>query len=289
VETMRLWYNGYLFGNTIVYNPWSIINRVSDLRSCINNLPRPYWANTSGNELVRTLIDRANDDVKADIETLMSGEAITKTIYEDITYDEIINNADNFWNFLFFTGYLKKVIAHRPSKNGELILDLSIPNVELKYIFNSKIKEWFNEQIKHRDFSKLHDAILSGNVKQFQEELGDFLLDTISYLDGKEDFYHGIMLGLLAGIGNYELKSNRESGLGRCDIVMKHRSGRGKAIIFELKWTTEMKEIEKKRDEALKQIVDGKYVEELEDKCYNDVIKYGIAFCKKSCEVGKLE
>jgi len=108
-------------------------------------------------------------------------------------------------------------------------------------------------------------------------------------MDGKEDFYHGVMLGVLSGIPNYNLKSNRETGLGRCDIVMRHSSGRGKAVLFELKWTSDMKDIEKKLDEALKQIIDGKYAEELANECYNDIIKYGVAFCQKSCEVGKLD
>jgi hypothetical protein len=188
---------------------------------------------------------------------------------------------------MFFTGYLKKVGERL--EDVESMLDLSIPNLELHYIYITKIKEWFNERVNQRDFGKFHDAILNGNATVVQEELGDFLLDTISYMDGKEDFYHGVMLGVLSSITNYNLKSNRETGLGRCDIVMKHSSGRGKAVLFELKWTSEMKEIAKKRDEALKQIVDGKYAEELENECYNDVIKYGIAFCQKSCEVGMVE
>jgi len=121
-----------------------------------------------------------------------------------------------------------------------------------------------------------------------QEELNKFLLDTISYMDGQEDFYHGIILGVLAGIQHFTLKSNREAGLGRCDIIMRHISGRGKAFVFELKWTSKMSEIEKKRDEALQQIATRQYIKELEEECYNDVIQYGIAFCKKSCEVGKV-
>jgi hypothetical protein len=285
-EVLRDWYNGYLFGDSVVYNPWSCIHAVDSWRTYADEFPKPYWANTSGNDIVRKLIDRADDTTKAELETLMAGETLSKAVYEDITYSDVYKNSNNIWNFLFFTGYLKKVGERL--EGVKKVLDLSIPNLELRYIYETKIKEWFDEKVGQRDFSKLYSAVLDGNAKVLQEELCDFLLDTISYMDGKEGFYHGVMLGVLSGIPNYDLKSNRETGLGRCDIVMKHRSGRGKAVIFELKHTTEMEEIQKKRDEALKQIVDGKYAKELGNSCYNDIIKYGIAFCKKSCEVGSV-
>jgi len=286
-QLLRDWYDGYTFGNTEVYNPWSCVQAVTCWRKSINALPSPYWVNTSSNSIVRKLIDTVKGEAKTELETLMAGGTISKVIHEDITYDEVYRNADNIWNFMFFTGYLKKVGERL--EDVEKVLDLSVPNLELHYIYITKIKEWFNERIEQKNFDKFHEAILSGNASVVQKELGDFLLDIISYMDGKEDFYHGVMLGVLSGITNYNLKSNRETGLGRCDIVMKHSSGRGKAVIFELKWTSNMKEIEKKRDEALKQIIDGKYAEELSNECYNDVIKYGVAFCQKSCEVGKLD
>jgi hypothetical protein len=286
-QLLREWYNSYLFGNTEVYNPWSCIYAVDSWRIYIEELPKPYWANTSGNDIVRKLIDVADDETRTELETLMAGGAISKIVQEDMTYSDIYKNSDNIWNFLFFTGYLKKVGERL--EGVKKILDLSIPNLELQYIYETKIQEWFQERVKQKDFSKLYEAILNGNAAIMQEELGDFLLETISYMDGKEDFYHGVMLGVLSGIRNYDLKSNRETGLGRCDIAMKHRSGRGKAVIFELKWTPDMKKIVEKRDEALKQIIDGKYTQELENECYNDIIKYGVAFCRKSCEVGKLD
>jgi hypothetical protein len=287
-QILRDWYDGYLFGRARVYNPWSSIKVVADWGKNINRFPEHYWANTSGNDIVRKLIERAGSETKADLEILMAGGTITKTVFEDITYDEIYKSDDNLWNFLFFTGYLKKNGEGRQNEDDRLILDMSIPNREVRYIYVTKISEWFDERVKQRDFSKFHDAVLSGNAEVLQEELGDFLLGTISYMDGKEDFYHGVMIGVLSGIPNFTLKSNRETGLGRCDIVMRHCSGRGRAVIFELKWTPNMKEIEKKRDEALQQIVDGRYVEELEDECYTDIIRYGVAFCRKSCEVGKV-
>jgi len=286
-QLLRDWYDGYMFGNTEVYNPWSCVLAVTGWRKSMNALPSPHWVNTSSNSIVRKMIDMVKGEAKTELETLMTGGTISKVIHEDITYDEVYMNSDNIWNFMFFTGYLKKVSE---SLDGvKKVLELSIPNMELRYIYETKIQEWFRERVNQRDFGKFHEAVLSGNATVVQEELGNFLLDTISYMDGKEDFYHGVMLGVLSGIPNYNLKSNRETGLGRCDIVMKHSSGRGKAVIFELKWTSDMKEIEKKRDEALKQIIDGKYAEELRNECYNDMIKYGVAFCQKSCEVGKLD
>ena len=283
-QTVKDWYNGYVFGETEVYNPWSSIKIASDWVTDINEYPKPHWANTSSNDIVRKLIDKADDDMRTELETLIAGGTVSKEIHEDITYDEIEKNAGNLWNFLFFTGYLKKT-GKRSNENSELILDLSIPNMELKYIYSIKIQEWFKERIAHRDFSKFYEAILNGNAELVQKELGEFLLDTISYLDGQEDFYHGVMLGVLSGLRNYFVRSNRETGLGRCDIVLRHSSGRGKAVIFELKWTTDMREIEKKSKEALQQIEKGMYARELEAECYNDIVKYGIAFCKKSCEV----
>jgi len=286
-EIVRDWYNGYLFGNTEVYNPWSSVRVVDSWLADINEYPAPYWANTSRNDIVRRLIEIADAEMKTDLETLMAGGIISKPIHEDITYDEIDMDKDkdrnNFWNFLFFTGYLKTVGEHMD--DVQKVLDLSIPNIEVQYIYKTKIQDWFKENVSRKDFNPLYEALLNGDAQSVQEELSDILLETISYLDAKEDFYHGITLGVLAGMRNFTAKSNRETGTGRCDIVLRHTSGRGKAIILELKCTADMREIEKKCEEAVKQIENGKYAKELETECYTDIIKYGIAFCKKSCEV----
>ena len=285
-QIIKDWYDGYLFGKTEVYNPWSAINSVNDFIDSQDSLLKHYWANTSGNDIVRKLIDMADDDLKADLEKLMAGGFISKTIHEDITYDEIDKCSDNLWNFLFFTGYLKKVSEHQDAI--KIIFDLSIPNLELLYIYERKIEEWFNERISQKDFSKFYEAVLKGNAVVIQEELNNFLIDTISSYDYQENFYHGVMLGVLRGLHNYNVKSNRETGLGRSDITLRHASGRSKALLFELKWTKNIHELKKKCEEALTQIKEGMYIKELESECYNDVISYGVAFCKKSCEVRKL-
>ena len=288
-QILKDWYNGYLFGNTEVYNPLSTVRVVEAWTQNIKRNPEPYWSNTSGNDIVRRLVDIANAEMKTDLETLMAAKTISKPIHEDITYEEIGDgndkDPDNFWNFLFFTGYLKKVGDGQQNEDGELTLNLSIPNIELRYVYKTKIHDWFKEKVSRKDFGPLYTALLDGDAETVQKELGSFLVETISYMDAKEAFYHGVLLGVLAGMCNFTAKSNRETGLGRSDIVLRHTSGRGKAVILELKYTHDMREIVNLSEEAVKQIEDGKYAEELETECYTDIVKYGIAFCKKSCEV----
>jgi len=291
-QTVRDWYNGYLFGNTEVYNPWSSVHVLDSWLADRNEYPKPYWANTSGNDIIREMIDKIGLEttigleIRTGLETLLSDKTISAVVHEDLTYGEIYNNADNLWNFLFFTGYLKKV-GESVDHIGRIVLELKIPNKELYIIFEDKVREWFKEKVSRKDFDPLYKALLDGDAETVQEVLGSFLLETISYMDAKENFYHGVMIGILGGLRDFTAKSNRETGRGRCDIVLRHTSGRGKAIILELKYTPDMREIVKKCEEAVKQIADGNYAKELETECYTDIIKYGIAFCKKSCEVRK--
>ncbi|GHV89108.1 hypothetical protein AGMMS50267_14680 [Spirochaetia bacterium] len=278
------WYDGYLFGNCEVYNPWSLINIVKDLCSDKNRLPEPYWANTSSNSIVRTLIDKSDDAARADLDTLIAGGTIKKIIHEDITYDEIEKNIDNIWNFLFFTGYLKKISEQADSQDN-LVLGLTIPNKELFCIYRNKIQEWFKETIEQQDLSSLYTAILEGNAQTFEDELSALLLNSISFYDSQENFYHGFMTGVLAKAKGYLVKSNRESGNGRGDIFMKNVSAKGKAVVFELKAARNMQELSAKCDEALRQIEEKKYIRELEQEGYQHILKYGIAFCRKDCMV----
>ncbi|MCL2072569.1 MAG: ATP-binding protein [Marinilabiliaceae bacterium] len=281
------WYDGYLFGRKEVYNPWSVINCLSRVVENPERDPKPYWANTSSNDIVKRLLEKSNTDVRKDLEKLMSGGIISKKIHEDVTYDEIDKKIDNFWNFLFFTGYLKKVGIERQDKDGKLILDLAIPNREVRYIYVTKIQDWFDEKVEVKDFSLFFDALLNGNAQIVQDELNNLLGDCISYFDGKEDFYHGLIVGILGRLQHYTLTSNRETGLGRCDIVLKQATRRNKAVIIELKWAKKEKYLKKECDAALKQIEDNKYSYELISDNYTEIIKYGVAFCGKYCEVKK--
>ncbi|GHV12215.1 hypothetical protein AGMMS49938_04310 [Fibrobacterales bacterium] len=285
-DIIKSWYNGYIFGNnTQIYNPWSIINAVSDLKDFPNAYPKPYWSNTSSNSIVRTLIDKADDAAKKDLETLVAGGFIQKIIHEDITYDEIDKEINNLWNFLFFTGYLTKF--GESMEGDKIVLDLKVPNRELHYIFNTKIEDWFREKIRQKDYSKLYTAILAGDTDSFEKEISDVLFQSISYLDNSESFYHGLLVGILAKLQDWSLKSNREAGWGRSDIYLKYKNFRGKAIIFELKYAEKVMGLEAKCDEALAQIEKNKYTADLEEDGYRpeNIIKYGIAFSGKNCMV----
>lgn len=281
-ETVQEWYNGYIFGNTNVYNPWSVIQFIDDLRENKDWFPRSYWANTSSNIVVRRLIDMADDSVKSELENLIDGGTIEKTIHEDITYDEVYENMDNLWNFMYFTGYFKK-IGERMGEDDTRYLTLAIPNREVRYIFREKIMAWFNQKMKERDLTRLHTAFVNKDTQTLQEELTDILYETISAFDESENYYHGLVAGLLSGMKGYRTKSNRESGKGRCDLFVKPVSRRKEAFIVEFKATKKIKELEKKAEEALQQIDDKKYALELEDDGYDIASSYGISFCGKDC------
>ncbi len=281
-DLIKEWYNGYIFGNTNVYNPWSVICYVKALITHEDEFPRPYWANTSSNTVVRKLIDMADDSVKSELESLIDGGTVEKPVHEDITYSEVYENMDNLWNFMFFTGYFKKV-GERMGEDDMRYLTLAIPNREVRYIFREKIMAWFNQKMKERDLTRLHTAFVSKDTQTLQEELTNILYETISSFDESENYYHGLVAGLLSGMKGYRTKSNRETGKGRCDLFVKTVSRRKEAFIVEFKTTKKIRELEKRAEEALQQIDDKKYVLELEDDGYDMASSYGISFCGKDC------
>ncbi len=281
-ELTKSWYNGYIFGQAQVYNPWSVVKFVKDLYKNKNVLPTSYWANTSSNSIVKSLIERADNVTKNEIELLIEGKTIEKPVHEDITYDEIYNSMDNLWNFMFFTGYFKK-INERMDSEDKRYLELSIPNREVKYIFRTKVLNWFHDKVKSKDLSILYTSIFNKDVDIFQKELNKILRETISFNDAYENFYHGFVVGVLANMHEYIIKSNRESGDGRSDIYIKSMSIFEPAVILELKVCDNPKDIFKKCDEALEQIEEKKYDEELRQEGYENIIKYGISFYRKDC------
>jgi len=289
-QIVRDWYNGYLFGNTEVYNPWSSVLVADNWLSDINELPKPYWANTSGNSIVHDLINRASAKMKTDIETLMAGGTISTVVREDITYKEI-DDDESLWNFLFFTGYLKKTGDGRQNADGELTLDLSIPNIELRYVYKTKIQEWFKKRIEGKNPNEILNAILNGDAEAFQSELSTLLSESISYMDNAENSYHGFMagvLGVLARLNGYMTTSNRESGDGRSDMVLYRVNGKeSRAVIFEFKVAKEFDKLPIACENALKQIEEKNYAAAWDKEGYKNIIKYGIGFYKKRCEVRK--
>lgn len=282
-SAVKTWYDGYQFGDTEVYNPWSVISYVNSCYKDKNALLKPYWSNTSSNSIVRTLVERADLSVKQEIEALIEGKTITKPIHEDITYDDMDSTQDNLWNFLFFTGYLKKISEHQDGE--EILVEMAIPNREVRYIYKNTVLRWFEEKTKKKELSPLYESILDGDREKMAEILSENLMETISFYDYQESYYHGFLAGMLKNIGNYIVLSNRESGNGRPDIVLKYPSVRGKAVILEIKVARTYQELESKCDEALRQIDEQKYEEALRQEGYSNILKYGIAFYRKECMV----
>lgn len=282
-DTVRDWYNGYVFGNANVYNPWSVIQFIDDMTENPNVLPSSYWANTSSNSIVRSLIDRAGRDTKDEIEELIAGGTVEKPVHEDITYDEVYDSMDNLWNFMFFTGYFRKVGERMGGR--QRYITLTIPNEEVRYIFENKVLGWFNEQVKSRDQNRLFRAFLECDTETVREEIEDMLMQTISFYDAYESFYHGFLAGILYGIDGYVVKSNREGGTGRTDLFIRPGSRRKTAYVVEFKKAEAYRELGEKAGEALAQIAEKKYDRELVDDGYEAVVRYGIAFFGKDCEV----
>ncbi|MGN0484028.1 MAG: AAA family ATPase, partial [Lachnospiraceae bacterium] len=282
---VKQWYDGYLFGKTEVYNPWSILNYVDAAETDGNAFPKPYWSNTSSNSIVRELIESAEADVKEEIERLIDGGTIEKPVHEEITYGDIHKNKENLWNFLFFTGYLK--MESKRFEERKIYLTMSIPNDEVLTIYEETIREWFDEKIKLFDIESFYQAVLSGNTEQIETFLGDLLENSISYHDKKEDFYHGIMVGLFGALSGYEMRSNREYGNGRPDLVLRPYNPRKPVILFEFKYRKKFTEMEEGCKAALEQIEEKEYAAPFLDKGYQKLIKYGICFCEKTCMVEK--
>ena len=284
---VKRWYDGYLFNETEIYNPWSILKYVNDRKDKVTKFALPYWSNTSSNSIVREMVGEADEMAKADLETLINDGTIEKPVHEDITYGDIHQSQDNLWNFLFFTGYLKK-ISERKDESGEtLYLTMAIPNTEIKTIYKKSIAYWFEQRMKETDRSPLKHALETGDCEAAEDFINRQLADTISYYDYAENFYHGFMAGLLVNIGGYRVKSNRESGNGRPDIVMTELKFRGRAMILELKVSETINGMEKKCEEGLAQIEKGNYAQPLTDDGYQPILKYAVCFFKKGCMVRK--
>lgn len=282
-EIITKWYDGYNFGDAKVYNPWSVINYIAEAAVGKLTFPRPYWSNTSSNSIVRDLVEHADASVKMEIETLLSGGAIEKIVHEDITYDTIYDSSDNLWNFLFFTGYLKQESLRMDGWN--IWIKMSIPNEEVASIYDNTIRNWFRDEIKTKDLSSLYHAMLNGDSASFQQELSICLRDSISFMDSKEAFYHGFLLGLLNNMRDYLIKSNREAGNGRFDILVRSLDVTKAPVILELKVSESFKGMEKASEKALNQIEEKQYASTLPEEGYSGAWIYGIAFYKKQCLV----
>ncbi len=292
-DEIKEWYDGYHFGRADVYCPWDVINHVDHLRDDSDAKPQTYWINSSGNSLVRRLINRADSSTKDEIERLIAGEAIEKVIRLDLTYDEIDNSIDNIWSVLFTTGYLTKIGEVKLPDSESYAYKLVIPNKEVREVFVLQIQEWFKAVVANENdtMKLLSRAILDKDEQQIARQLNIVMgrmisiLDTKAPDDMKENFYHGLLLGLLRGSNpDWLIKSNRESGDGFSDILIKPEDPDA-GIIIEVKYAKEIKGLDAACDAAMAQIKDKRYDEALRDEDRCDILAYGIAFCRKRCRV----
>lgn len=286
-EEMKEWYDGYHFGAADIYCPWDVINYVDDLMFDPKAQPKAYWINSSGNDLVKRFIDKSDTTTREEIEELIAGNAIAKKIRLDLTYDEIDSSIDNVWSALFTTGYLTQT-----GNDEKGVYNLTIPNKEVREVFILQIREWFNRFVANDKAStdKIISGFLEGKAEDIQQELTHFLGETISVLDTrarneeKEIFYHGILIGILKNNTDWAVRSNRESGNGFADILIKPKNPDA-GIIIELKYAHSFQDLDKACERALEQIKGRRYDEGLREDGRNDIFAYGIAFWKKRCKV----
>lgn len=282
-DLVKKWYDGYRFGDFDVYCPWDVMCYLRDLVYKPEAKPASYWRNTSDNSIIRSFIDYAGSSITNKLETLMDGGYIIQKIDENLTYDYLHSSEDNLWSMLYLTGYLtqKKGIEYQ-SELPEGTFALTIPNEEIRYIFETTISKWFDESAKKWNREALFDAVWSGDSESITREMSTLLRRTISYHDYREDFYHAFLSGIFTGAG-YQVQSNKEHGEGRSDIVVCD-SLNGRVAIFEAKRITLLKDLETECDKTLRQIDERMYAKDFED-AYDQVLCYGIAFFKKRCMV----
>ena len=286
-DVIRDWYDGYRFGDTDVYCPWDVINYCDELLAASSAPPKNYWANTSGNDLILHMLKNADQTTKDEVEELLNGGRITKRIKQELTYRDIDESMENVWSVLYATGYLTG--THVEEADAD-IFRLWIPNGEIRKLFYELVEEWFRK-VSRSDTARINRfcaAFPAGNTDAIQEMLGDYLWDSISVRDTavrrnmKENFYHGMLLGLLRSQDSWLGKSNAETGEGYSDISIQTPDRVG--MIIELKYADDGN-LEAACSEALRQIEEKKYAEGLKRRGAKRILKYGIAFCEKECMV----
>ena len=278
----REWYDGYRFGNQDVYCPWDIINYVNELRSDPEAEPKPYWMNTSGNDMVRRLIAKASDGTtQMEIERLIAGDTITKMINEQLTHSEIDENLENIWSLLYMTGYL--TVARKPSGGR---YELRIPNREVREIFKRQVLSWFTERARAatEKLAGLYEAFEKGDAEAIEKLLNRQLITTVSFYDAYESFYHGFLLALLSTCVDWCVSSNAETGRGRSDITVERRD-RELGFVIEIKEVRTRAKLDEACAAAMKQAEDRDYATVMLRYGVETVFTYGIAFCDKRCRV----
>lgn len=286
MSEVRSWYNGYICGNKVIYNPWSIVNYADNYKRGLV----PYWINTSSNDIIEQLISKGDANVKMNLEDLINGKTIVKPIREDISLREINENPNNIWSFLLFSGYLK-VISRTQDEYG-LTCELMLPNMEVLYLYREIIIKWADKSINAHSYNYMLKCLVNGNIKEFSKFFKDYVINSMSYFDasGKESekVYHAFVLGMLVALSDsYKVRSNRESGYGRYDVMLipKDRTQNGIVIEFKKYDDEDDENIEKAAQNALSQIKDRNYKVELINEGVKNIIELGIAFKGKEIKL----
>ena len=284
-ESIRIWYDGYHFGDFDVYCPWDVMNYMRDLQYNPKAKPASYWKNTSDNAIIRSFIDYAGGAITKKLETLLAGGYIVQRVDENLTYDYLHSSEENLWSVLYLTGYLTRVRENElDCQLPEGTAALMIPNAEIKEIFETTVSHWFGDNARTWNRKALFDAVWNGDSETVTKEMNALLRRTISYHDYKEDFYHAFLAGIFAGAG-YMVDSNKEHGEGRSDVVV-YDPVEARVAVFEAKYTKNLEKLESACADALDQIDERMYAKEYEDD-YDQVLCYGISFFKKRCMVKK--
>ncbi len=276
-DEVKQWYDGYLFGEQTIYNPWSVLSFINK-----EGVLAPYWVNTGSDVLLRHLLADGPSQIRKGVESLIQGEPIRSVINDKLAFPDLLAEASNIWSFMLFSGYLK---ASEPAKNSDDLTEytLQVPNREVRTVFFTIIRSWINNgPVKNDRLELMLQALRAGDVEYFEELLNDFIINTFSYYDTNgrepEKVYQAFLLGLLAGMSDYDVTSNRESGFGRYDILLRPKDGKGQAVIMELKRLRPKETVEKALSSALQQIEDKQYDTILREDGFTDILKMAITF-----------
>jgi hypothetical protein len=283
MDEIRFWYDGYHFGNTEIYNPWSVTNYFA-----FGGQAKPYWANTSDNEIIREILTGLTPEIADDLAKVMQGEEIHASLDMEVVYPRMTDGNDTIFSFLLLAGYLTP--AGRPEETEiGTFASLRLPNAEIKRIYNTEILSWIRTKQPGSIISEIEKAVYLSDAKRMQEALRKYMITSISFYDGAaEGFYHGMVLGLVASLSSkYYIRSNRESGEGRFDLQLEPKDKTLPGILMEFKAVSvsEKDKLPELAEEALVQTENRNYQEDLEDRGISEIVRYGIAFSGKNVEV----
>jgi len=286
IEGIKCWYNGYIFGEEVIYNPWSVLNYLKNRREGF----MPYWINSSSNDLIKKLLLKGDRNLKIELEELIEGKSINKIINDSIVMSEAEDSNENIWSFLLMSGYLKAIKTE--NIEGILNCELKIPNKEVHVFYKNLIKKWFSESLTSQKYNTMLKALITKDIEVFEEIFSDFVMRNRSYFDASgeepEKVYHAFVLGIIVSLSNeYEVKSNKESGYGRYDVMLIPKDTSKLGIIIEFKRIkdTAPKTIDEGVDEALKQIEENRYEAELQDRNVVNIWKLAIVFKGKRVKI----